>query len=155
MESVINLYIGHFGLIGVLATAQFCTVGGCVSFWISAGHPHDQVIEVILARCGRSRRAPQVGASDVVHHKRTTVELGMSFMSLCGLPSTTQTGSPNHREACPSGAVSGSSPLAVLLTRPSVVLPNSIRLGAILMRLSLIPSVCPSIGYPHKREAGL
>src|ERR1700688_725492 len=38
MELVRNPYIGHFGLIGVLATAQFCTVNGCVSFWISAGH---------------------------------------------------------------------------------------------------------------------
>src|ERR1700722_16423009 len=33
-----NSLYGHFGLVGVLATAQFCTVNKYVSFWISARH---------------------------------------------------------------------------------------------------------------------
>src|ERR1700722_10097929 len=38
MELVRTHSIGHFGLVGVLATAQFCTVNKYVSFWISARH---------------------------------------------------------------------------------------------------------------------
>src|SRR5580704_1117012 len=38
MELVRTPSIGHFGLVGVLATVQFCTVNKYVSFWISASH---------------------------------------------------------------------------------------------------------------------
>jgi hypothetical protein len=38
MELVRIPSIGHFGLVGVLAAAQFCTINPYVSFWIRLSH---------------------------------------------------------------------------------------------------------------------